>query len=159
MLRTHKLVRTIAVITLFEFSVMPSVLSQEKAAEPSFKAQSVNVVVDLIVTDRRGHHVPGLTASDFTIYEDGVAQKIIGFTPAAGSASSNSSPAVAKTDQFPKTAPQQGQTALSPDPHLLNVVLDFDGKPPGQYQKLIRRSPGILGENLRQWRLRRHLLH
>ena len=130
MLRTHNLVRTIAVITLFEFSVMPSVLSQEKAAEPSFKAQSVNVVVDLIVTDRRGHHVPGLTASDFTIYEDGVAQKIIGFTPAAGSASSNSSPAVAKTDQFPKTAPQQGQTALSPDPHLLTVVLDLaDNRP------------------------------
>src|SRR6202165_357803 len=107
MLRTHNLVRTIAVIALFEFSVMPSVLSQEKAAEPSFKAQSVNVVVDLIVTDRRGHHVPGLTASDFTIYEDGVAQKIVGFTPSAGSASNPSASAAAAPDEIPKTPPPQ----------------------------------------------------
>ena len=92
MLRTYNLVRTIAVVVLVEFSVMPSLWSQEKTAdpytaEPRIKVQSVNVVIDLIVTDRHGHHVPGLTASDFTIYEDGVPQKIIAFTPSAGSAS------------------------------------------------------------------------
>src|SRR4030088_1349915 len=101
MLRSYNLIRTIIVMALFEFSAMPSLLSQEKAAEPSFKAQSVNVVVDLIVTDRHGHHVSGLTASDFTIYEDGVAQKIVGFTPAAGSASNTSAPITApKADEI-----------------------------------------------------------
>jgi len=126
MLRTYNLVRTIAVMALFEFSVMPSVLAQEKTAEPAIKVQSVNVVIDLIVTDRRGHHVPGLTASDFTVYEDGVAQKIVGFTPSSGSTSNTSSPvAVAKADEFPKTAAQQGQSALPPEPHLLTVVLDL----------------------------------
>src|ERR1700687_946029 len=131
MLRTYNLVRTIAVIALFEFLVMPSVLSQEKAAEPSFKAQSVNVVVDLIVTDRHGHHVPGLTASDFTIYEDGVPQKIIGFTPSAGSASNTSSPAAPpKADEIPHPAPRRGPSVLSPEPHLLTVVLDLaDNRP------------------------------
>jgi VWFA-related protein len=137
--RTYNLVRTIVVVALFEFSVMPSLLSQEKPAEPSIaepsipsiKAQSVNVVVDLIVTDRHGHHVPGLTASDFTIYEDGVAQKIVGFTPAAGSASNTSSPLAApRTGEVPKTAPQQGPAALSSEPHLLTVVLDLaDNRP------------------------------
>jgi len=122
-------------MALFEFLVMPSVLAQEttaepaiqeKTAEPAIKVQSVNVVIDLIVTDRRGHHVPGLTASDFTVYEDGVAQKIVGFTPSSGSTSNTSSPvAVAKADEFPKTAAQQGQSALPPEPHLLTVVLDL----------------------------------
>src|SRR5882672_6003656 len=104
MLRTYNLVRTIAVMAVFEFSVVPSLLSQEKTAEPPIiKAQSVNVVVDLIVADRHGHHVPGLTASDFTIYEDGVPQKIVGFTPSAGSAPNTSSPMAApKANEIPQ---------------------------------------------------------
>src|SRR6266849_513185 len=105
MLRSYKLVLSIIAVGLFEVSVVPCVLSQGKIAEPPsgephIKVQSVNVVIDLIVTDRHGHHVPGLTASDFTIYEDGVPQKIVGFTPSAGSASNTSSPAAApKADE------------------------------------------------------------
>ena len=56
-------------------------MAQEKAAETSIKVQTSNVVIDLIVTDRHGRHVPGLTAADFTVFEDGIPQKIIGFTP------------------------------------------------------------------------------
>lgn len=55
-------------------------LSQQKP-EANIKVQSSNVVVDLIVTDRHGHHVPGLSIADFTIYEDGVSQRIVGFAP------------------------------------------------------------------------------
>src|SRR5260221_8735889 len=117
MLSSYNLARTLVVMVMFEFSVMPSLLAQEKTSEPSFKAQSVNVVIDLIVTDRHGHHVPGLTASDFTIYEDGVAQKIIGFMPSAGSASNTSSPmAVPKEDEITKTAPQQATLGYRPNP-------------------------------------------
>lgn len=132
MLRTYKLIRTITAMALFHFSVLPSLLSQEKTAEPytaeqHIKVQTVNVVIDLIVTDRHGHHVPGLTASDFTIYEDGVPQKIIGFTPATGSTSAMTA---LKADEIPNTVPQQGQSALPPEPHLLTVVLDLaDNRP------------------------------
>jgi VWFA-related protein len=131
MLRSYKLVLSIIAVGLFEFSVVPCLLSQGKVAEPPsgephIKVQSVNVVIDLIVTDRHGHHVPGLTASDFTVYEDGVPQKIIGFTPSAGSVSNtSSSEAAPKPDETPKTAPQQGQPALTSEPHLLTVVLDL----------------------------------
>ena len=143
MRRTYNLVRTIAVVALFEFSVMPSLLSQENTAEPHIKVQSVNVVIDLIVTDRHGHHVPRLTASDFTIYEDGVPQKIIGFTPSAGSASNTSSPmAVPKADEIPKTIPPQGQSASPPEPHLLTVVLDLADNQPANTKS---SSDAVLG--------------
>jgi len=44
-----------------------------------FKTQSATVVVDVIVTDRKGNVVPGLTAGDFQVSENGVAQKILSF--------------------------------------------------------------------------------
>jgi VWFA-related protein len=125
--RTYKLLRIIAVMTLFEFSIVPSILSQEKTAEPPIKVQSVNVVIDLIVTDRHGHHVQGLTASDFKIYEDGVPREIIGFTPSAGSASTSSSMAALGAEEVPKAATPQGQSGLPTQPHLLTVVLDLGG--------------------------------
>jgi VWFA-related protein len=46
------------------------------------------VLVPVIVTDKKGHHVSGLKASDFHIEEDGVAQEIAAFsTDTAPSAS------------------------------------------------------------------------
>ena len=47
--------------------------------EVRFKIQSDTVVVDVIVTDSKGNIVPGLSAVDFKISEDGVPQKIAGF--------------------------------------------------------------------------------
>jgi VWFA-related protein len=44
-----------------------------------FKTQSATVVVDVIVTDRKGNVVSGLSASDFQISENGVPQKIVSF--------------------------------------------------------------------------------
>ena len=90
MLRSYQRLGIVLVVALLGFSVVPFLSPQEKTVEPQsaetpIKVQSVNVVVDLIVTDRHGHHVPGLTASDFTISEDGVPQKIVGFTPSAES--------------------------------------------------------------------------
>jgi VWFA-related protein len=89
------------------------------------------VVVDLIVTDRHGHHVQGLTAADFKVYEDGVLQKIIGFTPSAGPASDSSSQMVnTGPDANLKPARQPSPAASSPQPHLLTVVLDLaDNRP------------------------------
>src|SRR2546426_9277716 len=95
MLGNRNLVRVIVASAFLVFCAAPSILTQEKTADSNIKVQAVNVVVDLIVTDRHGRHVQGLTASDFKVYEDGVPQKIIGFTPSAGSASDSSSPAVA----------------------------------------------------------------
>jgi len=127
MLGNRKLVRIIVASVFLVFCAAPSILTQEKTADSNIKVQAVNVVVDLIVTDRHGRHVQGLTAEDFKVYEDGVPQKIIGFTPSAGSASDSSSlPGAAASDASPKPGP----IASFPEPHLLTVVLDLaDNRP------------------------------
>lgn len=126
MLRTYSLARIITALALLEFTVVPSILAQEKAAESNIKVQTLNVVIDLIVTDRHGRHVPGLTAADFTIYEDGVAQKIIGFTPSESSAPNASSQMATPGQTENLKAGQRQSESTSPrEPHLLTVVLDL----------------------------------
>src|SRR6266851_10441766 len=87
MLGNRNLVRIVVATAFLALCAAPSILTQEKTADSNIKVQAVNVVVDLIVTDRHGRHVPGLTVADFTIYEDGVRQKIVGFTPSGSSVS------------------------------------------------------------------------
>src|SRR6266851_9136313 len=131
MLGNRNLVRIIVASAFLVFCAAPSILTQEKTADSNIKVQSVNVVVDLIVSDRHGRHVQGLTAADFKVYEDGVPQTIIGFTPSAGSASDSSSPAVAAgSDTNAKPVSQPGPSASLSEPHLLTVVLDLaDNRP------------------------------
>jgi VWFA-related protein len=45
------------------------------------KVEAPSVVVDVIVTDKKGRHVPGLKAEDFAVYENNVPQKIVTFVP------------------------------------------------------------------------------
>src|SRR5260370_35959697 len=87
MLRNRNLVRLIFATGFLALCAAPSILTQEKTSDSNIKVQAVNVFVDLIVTDRHGRHVPGLTVADFTIYEDGVPQQIVGFTPSGSSVS------------------------------------------------------------------------
>jgi VWFA-related protein len=52
------------------------------APEPSgtaIKVEVRQVLVPVVVTDKEGHHVTGLTQADFHVFEDGVEQKISGF--------------------------------------------------------------------------------
>jgi VWFA-related protein len=53
----------------------PSAASTESAT-PIFKSSSNLVIVDVTVKDRAGNMIPGLKQEDFTLYEDGKAQKI-----------------------------------------------------------------------------------
>jgi VWFA-related protein len=48
-------------------------------APPSFAARVEQVVVDVVVTDRKGRPVTGLTRDDLIVKEDGVPQKILSF--------------------------------------------------------------------------------
>src|SRR5260370_4579067 len=44
------------------------------------------VLVPIVVTDKKGHHVSGLRKSDFKVFEDGVQQEIVSLSSAtAGS--------------------------------------------------------------------------
>jgi VWFA-related protein len=48
--------------------------------EPTIRLDVQQVLVPVIVTDKKGHHVEGLHSSDFHIYEDGVPQEINAFS-------------------------------------------------------------------------------
>jgi hypothetical protein len=46
---------------------------------PTFRSQARVVLVDVIVSDKKGQFVPGLKAEDFTVEEDHKPQRISGF--------------------------------------------------------------------------------
>lgn len=45
------------------------------------KVEAPSVTVDVIVTDKKGQHVKGLSAADFVVYEDKTPQRIVTFVP------------------------------------------------------------------------------
>jgi VWFA-related protein len=54
--------------------------SQPQTPTPTLRASVEQVVVDVVVTDANGAVVPGLTAADFEIREDGAPQPIVTFS-------------------------------------------------------------------------------
>jgi VWFA-related protein len=103
--------------------------------EQVIKVQAPSVVVDVIVTDKRGRPVPGLTAADFAIYENNRLQKIVTFVPPTTSVGAVREP------PLPVGAEQKAATAPAPQPaptlpaereardlasvHFITLVLDF----------------------------------
>lgn len=53
--------------------------SQAPPGQPSFPTEAEIVTVDVVVSDDRGEPVTDLTAGDFTVKEEGVAQTVTGF--------------------------------------------------------------------------------
>ena len=57
----------------------------EKAFPPVVESVDVTVTsVEVVVTDSKGNRVPGLTAADFEVKQDGIVQKITNFYAVAG---------------------------------------------------------------------------
>ena len=52
---------------------------QDQKPIPAFPARAEAVTVDVVVVDKQGRPVRGLTAADFTVQEDGRPQAIVGF--------------------------------------------------------------------------------
>jgi VWFA-related protein len=53
---------------------------EQRSASPILKAGVREVLVPVVVTDKSGHYVTGLSRDDFIIFEDGVLQKIVAFS-------------------------------------------------------------------------------
>ena len=54
-------------------------LPADQVAPPTFAAEVEQVVVDLVVVDKEGDPVPGITRDDLVITEDGVEQSVVSF--------------------------------------------------------------------------------
>src|SRR5580658_4957029 len=71
-------------------------VSRAQEDNAKFRVSVNQIVVPVLVTDAKGHRVPGLKVEDFEVLEDGAPQKILSFSlggeavtavsPAAGSA-------------------------------------------------------------------------
>lgn len=96
----------LAVLVLFALTSAPGASSQVPAErtsaqqQPSFAANTTAVTVDVVVRDRHGAPVFGLTRDDFEVLEDGQPQDVRGFvaprparSQAAGIPASSATPA------------------------------------------------------------------
>jgi VWFA-related protein len=113
--------------------------------EPKFTASTTAVIVDVVVRDKQKRPVGGLTADDFSVFEDGKRQEItsfaaIGAAPSAqtgkhATANGATSDAAAKRDDPPFVAAmvfeQLGPTAKSLALHGATRLLDTNVGPAG----------------------------
>lgn len=105
-------------------------LHGQQTSPETLKVEATDVVVDVIVTDKNGRHVPGLTAREFTVVEDGVAQKIASFSESRvekQAAPAGPSEPRKNTDASPQSASRR--------PHLLTVVIDLADTRPDNLRK------------------------
>ncbi|HVZ22431.1 MAG TPA: hypothetical protein VG871_15265, partial [Vicinamibacterales bacterium] len=79
-MRTRRLagVLTIAAICLAS-GFSRTTLAQQAAPQPVFRTATNLVLVDVVVRDRKGAIVTGLTKDDFQLTEDGRPQQILTF--------------------------------------------------------------------------------
>ena len=115
---------------------------------PVIKVQAPSVVVDVIVTDKKGRPVPGLTAADFAVYETNRAQKIVTFVPPV--TTGTEAPVVeAKSAVAPglQPAPPSAPPVVAPPKpaereardiasvHFITLVLDLGDLQPAHIQR------------------------
>ena len=74
--------------------------------DPTIRLDIQQVLVPVIVTDKKGHHVSGLHASDFQIFEDGVPQPIASFSSDTAGAVDDIV-ALAKSGTTPPSGPRR----------------------------------------------------
>jgi VWFA-related protein len=98
------------------------------------RTEAQSVLVDVLVTDKKGAYVPGLTVKDFQVYEDGKEQAVDGLFTEKGSAGAQHA-LLLLFDNAAMTAREQSlarqmamqilDQAAAGDPNI--AVLDFGG--------------------------------
>jgi VWFA-related protein len=86
-------------LLLAGLGVCTAVLAQEGAPVP-LKAEARLVVVDAVVTDKKGASVHGLAAKDFHVFEDGKEQPVAGFSSETGPATPGVTPIISRRRYF-----------------------------------------------------------
>jgi VWFA-related protein len=99
------------------------------------RTEAQSVLVDVLVTDKKGNYVAGLTAKDFQVYEDGKEQTVDGLFTEKGSANAARSSMLLLFDNSAMTAREQSAARQVATQILDQVaagspniaVLDFGG--------------------------------
>jgi VWFA-related protein len=113
---------------LLFLGVADSAMAQGAAANPA-NADSVirvtvrQVLVPVIVTDKKGRSVGGLTPSDFQIAEDGVAQEIVAFTREVAQRGGGTSASLGSASSAPNATGGPAIATAAPK-HIWIICLD-----------------------------------
>ena len=103
---------------------------------PVFRAETAGITVDVIVTDRKGHHVAGLEAADFKVFEDGVEHAVRGFTAPVAAARKRGEAAVAG-----------GSEAVRP-PQLITLLIDLGDLHPENLKQACTAASRFAGKTI-----------
>src|ERR1035438_8084915 len=101
-------------LALASFALAGITPAQEPAPStqaPAIKVQVQQVLVPVVVTDRKGHFITDLKASDFQVFEDGTEQKLASFTT-----HEDATPDLLQPDSGKEPAPHPGDVELAPPP-------------------------------------------
>jgi VWFA-related protein len=96
---------------------------------PVIRMDVRQVLVPVIVTDGKGHHITGLKGSDFQILEDGVPQEIAAFStdtaPSAGAAAASLAASTARSPE-PASASAAAASVAAPERtgHTFVICID-----------------------------------
>ena len=104
---------------------LTALLGQQPAAPEAqgvIRVTSKEVLVDVVVRDRKGRFLHKLTARDFAVTDDGVVQKIIGFREVSGGAGAVPAPGEASASTS-SAAPQRTADLARPT-RLVSFVFD-----------------------------------
>jgi len=97
----------------------PEAKPQVNEGTPLFKAETRQALVDVVITDGRGHFIPGLKSDDFAVVEDGKPQKISAFDLHSHTTSEKPAPPI----QLPPHQYSNYQIA-DPDRPVTIILLD-----------------------------------
>jgi VWFA-related protein len=92
---------------------------------PTIKVQVQQVLVPVVVTDRKGHFITDLKASDFQVFEDGVEQKLVSFSTHEDATPEQLQPDIATpAPHAGEAAPVAAATSDSRPRHTYLIVMD-----------------------------------
>jgi hypothetical protein len=94
----------LACFAIVEITVAPEPTPNVQA--PAIKVQVQQVLVPVVVTDRKGHFITDLKASDFQVFEDGAEQKLVSFAT-----HEDATPDLLQPDSGKEAAPTQDRQA------------------------------------------------
>ncbi len=120
------------------FTVTGICVAQEPtptAQGPAIKVQVQQVLVPVVVTDRKGHFITDLKTSDFQVFEDGVEQKLASFTT-----HEDATPDLIQTDTGKEPAPRPDESQPAPPPNTIT-----DSRPRHTYLIVIDTLNSSLG--------------
>ena len=106
----------------------PAPPSEPASTNPIFRSTARLVQVDVVVTDKQGKPIPGLSQSDFTVMQDGKPQKIRVFEPHTGNAVAESSSSAPAAPALPRDTYSNHPKAATSDSWTI-VLFDLLNTP------------------------------